>query len=161
MKHNREPRNRCKTRLLSTWLAWCPCSSDVQTAPVLTGLCSCCFDCLYFEYTLGPRAYGNLVHAKCCTSIQWLRMIYFTHIVRFFKNICLMWTIFKVFIEFVTILPLFHVLAFWPRGMWEPSSLTRDGTRTPCTGRQSLSHWTAREVPISHILLTNTSLCIR
>ena len=29
-----------------------------------------------------------------------------------------MWTIFKVFIEFVTILLLFYVLDFWPWGMW-------------------------------------------
>ena len=36
---------------------------------------------------------------------------------------------------------------FWPRGMWDLSSLTRDGTHTPCLGRQSLNHWTAREVP--------------
>ena len=33
-----------------------------------------------------------------------------------------MWTIFKAFIEFVTILLLLYVLAFWLRGMWDPSS---------------------------------------
>ena len=49
-----------------------------------------------------------------------------------------MWTIFKVFIEFVTILLLFYVLVLWPRGMWDLSSLTRDRTRTPCVGRWSL-----------------------
>ena len=38
----------------------------------------------------------------------------------------LIWTIFKVFIEFVTILPLLYVLGFWPRGTWDLSSLTRD-----------------------------------
>ena len=32
-----------------------------------------------------------------------------------------MWTIFKVFIEFVTILLLFYVLLFWPQVMWEGS----------------------------------------
>ena len=57
-----------------------------------------------------------------------------------------MCTIFKVFIEFVTILLLFYVLVFWPRGMWDLSSLTRDWTRTPCIGRQILNHWTTREV---------------
>ena len=35
-----------------------------------------------------------------------------------------MWTIFKVFIEFVTILLLFSVLVFWPQGTWDPSSPT-------------------------------------
>ena len=29
-----------------------------------------------------------------------------------------MWTIFKVFIEFITMLFLFHALVFWPQGMW-------------------------------------------
>ena len=59
-----------------------------------------------------------------------------------------MWTIFKLFIEFVTILLLFFVLVFWPRGMWGLSSPTRVRTRTPCIGRRSLNHWTTREVPI-------------
>ena len=40
-----------------------------------------------------------------------------------------MWTIFlKVFFEFVTILLLFYVLAFWPKGMKDLSSPTRDWT---------------------------------
>ena len=61
---------------------------------------------------------------------------------------CLFLLIFlKVFIEFVTILLLFYVLLFWPRGMWDLSSPTGDHTRTPCIGRQSLHHWTAKEVP--------------
>ena len=59
-----------------------------------------------------------------------------------------MWTIFKVFIEFVTRLLLFYVLVFWPRAMWDLSSLTRDQTHTLCNGRGSLNHWSAREVPI-------------
>ena len=60
-----------------------------------------------------------------------------------------MWIIFKIFIEFVTILLLFYVLAFWPWDMWGFSSPTRDQTHMPCIGRWSLNHWTAREVPIS------------
>ena len=62
-----------------------------------------------------------------------------------------MWTIFKVFIEFATILLLFYVLVFWLQGMWDPSSSTGDRTHTPCIGRRSLNHWTAREVPIKSI----------
>ena len=58
-----------------------------------------------------------------------------------------MWTIFKLFIEFVTVLLLFYVLVFWLQGMWDLSSLTRDQTHTPCIGRRSLNHWTIREVP--------------
>ena len=55
-----------------------------------------------------------------------------------------MWTIFEVFIEFVTVLLLFM---FWPRGMYNLSSPTRDQTCFLCIGRQSLNHWTTREVP--------------
>ena len=39
---------------------------------------------------------------------------------------------FKVFIEFVTILLLFYVSVFWPGGMWDLSSATRDPTHNPC-----------------------------
>ena len=35
------------------------------------------------------------------------------------------------------------------RGMWDLSSLIRDRTRTSCTGRRSLNHWTTREVAVS------------
>ena len=69
----------------------------------------------------------------------------------FFLKIFLMWTIFKVFIDFVTILLLFCVLFFWPQGMWDLSSPTRDRTCTPCIGRWSLNHWTTREVPGVHV----------
>ena len=51
-----------------------------------------------------------------------------------------------VFVEFVTILFLFYVLVFWPQGMWDLSSLTRDRTHTSCIGRQTLNHWATREV---------------
>ena len=72
---------------------------------------------------------------------------YFFIFLRFFF---LMWIIFKVFIEFVTILLLFYVLDFWPQGMWDLSSLTRDRSCTPCTGRHSLNHWASGEVPQQH-----------
>ena len=58
-----------------------------------------------------------------------------------------MQTIFKVFIKFVTILLLFYVLVFWPQGMWNLNSPTRDQTHTPCVGRRNLNHWTAQDVP--------------
>ena len=50
----------------------------------------------------------------------------------------LMWTIFKVFIEFVTILFMFYVFVWGPCGMWDLSSPTRHWIHTPCSGRQSL-----------------------
>ena len=61
----------------------------------------------------------------------------------------LMWTILKISIEFVIILLLFYVLVFfWPGGMWDLIFPIRDQTNTLCTGRQSLNHWTTREVPM-------------
>ena len=48
-----------------------------------------------------------------------------------------MWTIFKVFIEFITVLLPFYALIPWSRAMWDPSSRTRDRNLIPCTGRQS------------------------
>ena len=48
-----------------------------------------------------------------------------------------MWTI----IKFVTVLLLLYVLVFMPpRGVWDFSSLTRDGTHTTYIERQSLNH---------------------
>ena len=49
--------------------------------------------------------------------------------------------------------------SFWPRGMWDLSSPTRDRTRTPCIGRRSLNHWTSRDAPLPHIWLSCFSLC--
>ena len=64
-----------------------------------------------------------------------------------------MWTIFKVSIEFATILLLFYVLVFWSQGMWNPSSPipTRDQTCNPCIGRWTLNHRTTKAVPGNRI----------
>ena len=42
---------------------------------------------------------------------------------------------------------------FWPQGMWDLSSQTRDGITTPCIWKQSLNHPAAREVPVLLLLL--------
>ena len=57
----------------------------------------------------------------------------------FFQIFFLMWTIFKVFIEVVTVLLLFHDLVFWPQVMRDLNSPTRDQTHTPCTGGKVLT----------------------
>ena len=36
---------------------------------------------------------------------------------------------------------------FWPQGIWDLSSLTRDQAHTPCLGRWSLNHWAVSRVP--------------
>ena len=67
---------------------------------------------------------------------------------------------FKVFIEFVTTLLRFYAsvfLAMWPWDMWDLSSPTRDQICTPYIGRQSLNHWTTREVPVRSIILNLSS----
>ena len=43
----------------------------------------------------------------------------------YFKTVFLMWTILTFFTEFVTLLLLFHVLVFWPRGTQDLGSLIR------------------------------------
>ena len=58
----------------------------------------------------------------------------------------LMWTIFEVFVQGVTISLLFLFCFFWPGGMWDLSSQTRDPTHTAYIERQTLNHWTTREV---------------
>ena len=70
----------------------------------------------------------------------------------FFFKTFLTWTIFKVFIEFVTVLFLVYALVFWLQGMWDLSFPSRDRTHTLCIGRQSLNHWTTREVPFHNVL---------
>ena len=47
--------------------------------------------------------------------------------------------------------------------MWDPSSLTSDGTHVSCIGTQILNHWTTREVPdlgIFKVLLRGLSCSI-
>ena len=62
------------------------------------------------------------------------------HRIFLFLDFFLMWTIFKVFIQSVTILFLFYVLVSWLWGMWDLRSPIRDQTHTLCTGRWSLNH---------------------
>ena len=57
-----------------------------------------------------------------------------------------MWTIFKVFIEFVTLLLLFYIFVFWPGGMWDLSSPSRDRNQG---SPQSLHHFTWAGSPLT------------
>ena len=66
-----------------------------------------------------------------------------------FSMVFWIWTLFKVFIEFVMILLVFYVLcllfgheACGILGPWPGTEPSR-----PCIGGWSLNHWTAREVP--------------
>ena len=68
-----------------------------------------------------------VVHRLNCSEVDSYPLCHQRSPERFCFLFCvLMWAIFKVFIEFVTILLLFCVLVFWPGGMWDLSSLLRD-----------------------------------
>ena len=101
-------------------------------------------DLLFFLRTIGRPFYTSLEHllranARMAPLVVSTSVIPLTHQKNFFDV-----DRFKS-IEFVTILLLLYV--FWPRGMWDLSSLTRDQTCMPCIGRWSPNLWTTREVP--------------
>ena len=50
-------------------------------------------------------------------------------------------------ISFFGLFGFFFFFFFLLCGMWDLSSLTRDRTHTPLHWKQSLNHWTTREVP--------------
>ena len=67
---------------------------------------------------------------------------------------------FLVFVEFIkTLLLLFYVFFFfWPWGMWDLGSPTRDWTLSPCIGRWSFTHWITSEV--LEITIFRVFLCL-
>ena len=77
------------------------------------------------------RTGPELVFSKHSINFTWEKSSFHVHIsldsmvLIFLKNF-LMCTIFKVFIEFVTILLLSYVSVFWPQGTCDLSFLTRN-----------------------------------
>ena len=59
-----------------------------------------------------------------------------------------MWTIFNIFIEFVTILLLFCVLVFCHEASGILTPQPGIELVPPCTGRRSHNHWTTGKVPV-------------
>ena len=57
-----------------------------------------------------------------------------------------MWTIFKAFIEFVTILLLLYVLVFWTGDMWDLAT-DQGSNQQSLHWKQKSNHSTTREVP--------------
>ena len=69
-----------------------------------------------------------------------------------------MWTIFKVFIEFVTILLLFYVLVFWSQNMRDLAPQPGIKPEPPTLESKVLiNHWITREVLTHKDLTTNHS----
>ena len=93
-------------------------SSPMLSSPVpgrLTTLTTLLFHFLWLLVSLFNR-----------TSIPWSQRssFIFIYFILIFFYMFLVWTIFKVFIEFVTILLLFYLLVFlffffWPQGRWK------------------------------------------
>ena len=65
-----------------------------------------------------------------------------------------MWTFFsKSLLNLLQYCLYFVSWFFWPQGTWNLGCLARVPTHTPCFGRQSLNHWTTREVPFTLFLI--------
>ena len=115
----------------------------------------CQFICLGFNQLLSPgcstgatnwnfKKWSYCIIRYCIT--QRMSVLPFLFFFRLFFFFFLMWTIFKVFywICYNIASVLCFISLVW--GMWNLSFLARDWTCTPCIGRQSLNHRTAREV---------------
>ena len=89
-----------------------------------------------------PNVFGSILRV----SILFYWSMYSCSLFIFLSFFCSMWNMLKYFIKFVTILLLFYVSVFWPRG--DLSSPTKGQTYTVCIGRWSLNYWTSKEVPI-------------
>ena len=74
--------------------------------------------------------------------MKWRKNDGLAFLFEFLKDFFLMWTIFKVFIEFFTIFLLFYACFL---SFFFLSSLTKDWTLNLCIGRWNLNHWTARK----------------
>ena len=119
--HSRAVTNLCSTNRCP------PSTSDCTVKPTRTHESSNHWLIHKFlnKQVLGPWRKFKISNFKN-TSIGFLHFLLFLVVVFF-----LMWTILKVFIEFMTILLLFYVLFFWPQGMWDLSSSTGDQTALP------------------------------
>ena len=108
----------------------------------------------------GSLSRGSLCFQKCFQSTTWktfspgnsdLQSYHIFFFLRFFwcGPFVKYWICYSIpsGLCFGGVVFFFFFLVFWPRGMWDLSSPTRDRTHTPCTGRQSFNHWTTRDVP--------------
>ena len=126
-------------RLLSPSLLWrnsCPCPQGFPCCQSLSSFCGH-LACLLAELGIDNHfLLFYFIFLILKILFFWMWMIFFKSLLNLFKYcFCFMFWF------------------FWPRGMWDLSSLTRDWTCTSCIGRWSLSHWTTREVPVNHSLL--------
>ena len=106
---------------------WC-----IVQSPLCSGCCSFS-SCSFYLFIYLLRLVKQFI-----STLFWLSFLFF---------------LFFLFIYFFTaalLQPsgfLYSTQFYWPRGMWELSSPTRDWSHVPCIERQLLNHWTTREVP--------------
>ena len=103
-----------------------------------------------------PKDYEEAINSKhqwkqqLPIGSQSVQSIFLRFLVFFF----LMWTLFKVLIEFVQHCFCFKFWFFGCKACGILESRLGIEPHTPCIGRWNLSHWTAREVPSWSLLMS-------
>ena len=82
-------------------------------------------------------------------------ILFFTNFLKFFFYVDHFKSLYWICYNIASVL-CFGV--FWPKGIWDLSSPTRDWTCTPCLGRWSFNHWTTREVPYFSIKMVSIKM---
>ena len=109
-------------------LAYILTAAQSRACSLSPWVCFCSVGPLYhFFFFLDPTYEGCHTSPSLAQQYSWLRnhkfFLFFCLINllcdSFSLKIFLIWTIFKVSIEFVMLLLLFCVLLYWPRGMWD------------------------------------------
>ena len=101
--------------------------------------CSCLSIC--------PRSYPSVITIRCVSPLSSVLMSSFlTVLFIYFNRSFWFGPLFKSLLNLLQYCFCFMFWLFWLWGTWDLGSLTGDGT--PCAGRRSLNHWTAREVPL-------------
>ena len=82
------------------------------------------FQCSCLEKSMARGAWWATVH--------WLQRVRQEWATNTFSSLSLFESLYWIFYTLL----LFYILGFWPRGMWDLSSLTKDRTSTPCIESQ-------------------------
>ena len=98
------------------------------------------FNLNYFLKTLSPYTFPLGV-----------RIVFIFFMVFFVCGWAILLSLYWICFSIASVL-CFVLVFFWPQGMWNLGSPTRDWIFTPCIERWSLNHWTTREVPVVRVL---------
>ena len=92
----------------------------------------------------------HLAHGATTTMVHFQSLLFVQNDFFFFTVLNVYWIFYNIASAWCFV--------FWPKGMWDLCSLTRDWTCNPCIGRWSLNHWRTGEVP--SMILNETKLCL-